>query len=218
MTLPFEPSSNVRQYICFVCGRGFKEFDEFKSHIVDNHEEGREYVLCPLDRCKAPVRDVRSHFKIKHPKEQVPKVGQMKALIWHDVINPNKVKKKKPTFREGYFISEKNGNRPMHYRSGYESSVYESLEKLNEVVSYEVEPFHVNYWFQGQSKSYYPDLMVQFTDGRIEVWEIKPKQQTTLAINDAKWTAVNNYCLSKGWEFKVYTEQGINKLKKGIIL
>lgn len=219
MTLPFEKyDPTVRKYCCFVCGRNFKTIEEYTNHIVEAHEEGREYVRCPLTRCGCPVRDVRAHFKVAHRHEPMPQGKQMKALVWKDQTDAKK-RIKKPTFREGYFISEKNGGKKMHYRSGYESDVYEALEKLNEVMAYDVEPFAVQYFFNGEEKKYFPDLSVHFADGHIEIWEIKPKSQTDLEVNnDAKWPACNNYCLMRGWDFKVITEKGIEKLKKGIIV
>ncbi len=219
MSLPFEKTDpGVRQYCCFVCGRNFKQFEEFKEHIIENHEEGREFVLCPLERCKCPVRDVRAHFRACHKQEKIPTTGQMRVLVWNDVKDPKSKRKRKPTFREGYFVSEKNNGKPMHYRSGYEEEVYKCLENLNEVESYDVEPFPINYWFKGEAKSYFPDLIVHFTDGHTEVWEIKPKNQTTLEVNDAKWTAANNYCMTRNMDFKVLTERGIELLKKGKIV
>jgi uncharacterized C2H2 Zn-finger protein len=218
MTLPFEKyDPNVRKYCCFVCGRNFKTFDEYNNHIIDSHEEGREYVRCPLERCGACIRDVRAHFKAIHKGQPIPQGKQMKSLVWTDQSDRKK-KTKKPTFREGYFVSEKNGGKKMHYRSGYECEVYEALETLNEVAAYDVEPFSVQYFFNGEEKKYFPDLSVQFTDGHVEIWEVKPKSQTDLEVNDAKWIAASNYSLIRGWDFKVITEKGIEKLKKGIIV
>ena len=62
MTLPFD-KTNQKRYQCFVCGHNFYNYEEYKQHITSSHELGREYVLCPLERCKAAVRDVRSHLK-----------------------------------------------------------------------------------------------------------------------------------------------------------
>ena len=102
------PEKNQRKYQCFVCGVQFQDFFEYKQHIIDKHEEGREYVLCPLQRCGAPVRDMRTHFRVKHPSESMPKIKQFKALIWKDFStkHPNG-KTRKPKFREGNYESTK---------------------------------------------------------------------------------------------------------------
>jgi hypothetical protein len=218
MTLPFPKDDHQRRYQCFVCGQTYTSFEEYKQHIIANHEEGREFVVCPLGRCGAPVRDVRLHFKAKHPTEQLPKEGQFKAIIWKDqsAKKDGKLKQKKPRFREGYLISTKNGGKEMHYRSGMECDVYECLEALPDVIGYDVEPFKVQYSFQGEVHEYNPDLRVMFADGRTEIWEIKPANQTHLPKNNAKWTACNQYCQARGYAFMVLTEVGMGKLKQQI--
>ena len=218
MTLPFPKNDGKRKYQCFCCGQTCDDYESYKSHILENHEEGREYVLCPLARCGCPVRCVRTHFKAKHPHEKtIPKTGQMKAIVWKDQsAKGGKLKARRPMFREGYMISNKNGGKEMHYRSGMECEVYECLEAMPEVIGYEVEPFKVQYTFEGNIHEYNPDLKVAFDDGRIEIWEIKPADQTNLPRNSAKWTACNQYCQARGLGFMVLTEVGMGKLKQRI--
>jgi hypothetical protein len=79
--------------------------------------------------------------------------------------------------------------------------------------------------------SYIPDFVIQAKDkiGNIKILmiEIKPKRQTlppkipkrktkgyfnecvTYAVNIAKWTAAEQFCADKHWEFKIMTEQHI---------
>lgn len=217
MTLPFPTDNHVRKYTCFVCGVAFTEFQEYNSHILAEHELSREFVQCPLERCKACVRDLRLHFKVCHANEKIPKVGQMKAMIWKDKnLKTGKMTQQKTKFREGYLTSTKNGGQEMHYRSGMECDVYECLECMPEVISYDVEPFKVQYSFLGEIHEYNPDLKVAFDDGRVEIWEIKPSNQTHLPKNKAKWTACQQYCDARGYNFMVLTEIGMDKLKQKI--
>lgn len=218
MNLPFANDNHQRKYQCFVCGKNYLDFNEFKAHIIESHELGREFIICPLARCGSPVRDLRSHFAAKHPSEkEVPKIGQMKALIWKDQTKKDgKLKQRKPQFREGYLTSTKNGGKQMHYRSGMECDVYECLEAMPEVISYSVEPFKVQYTFEGNMHEYNPDLSIVFADGHTEIWEIKPSNQTHLPKNSAKWAACNQYCEARGYNFMVLTEVGMGKLKAKI--
>lgn len=213
--LPFVKNNNKRKWQCFVCGQSYTDFDGFKSHIIEKHEEGREYIICPLQRCGAPVRDIRSHFKAKHPSEQQPKNIQAKAMIWKDQTSKN-LKTKKPRFRDGYIISNKNGGKEFHYRSGMECEVMECLEAIPEIMAYDVEPFKkgIPYLYKGKVHNYFPDLSIKFIDGKVEIWEIKPASQTDLEVNECKWAAANKYCEARGWEFIVVTEVGLGKLKK----
>lgn len=218
MALPFPKDDHKRKFQCFVCGQAFYEFEEYKAHIIEKHDESREYVICPLERCGAPVRDLRSHWKVKHPSEkQMPKFKQTKALIWkNQTAKEGKLKQRKPKFREGYLVSTKNGGKEMHYRSGMECDVYECLEAMPEVISYSVEPFKVQYTFEGNTHEYNPDLSILFDDGHIEIWEIKPSNQTQLPKNSAKWAACDQHCQSRGYAFMVLTEIGMGKLKQKI--
>lgn len=78
---------------------------------------------------------------------------------------------------------------------------------------------------------YFPDFYIKVKDknGTIKemIWEIKPKKQSiqpkkqsritqryinevvTWGINEAKWKAAEEYCLDRGWQFKVLTEDDI---------
>jgi hypothetical protein len=202
---------------CFVCGRDFNSYEEFKEHIIDEHEEGREYLMCGY--CGAPVRDVRLHYKVKHPGVEMPKDGQMRATVWYDFSGKRKKPQKKvPNFKEGYHASPKNNFQAMHYRSGYEKEVYTLLDEYNDVDSYEVEPQDcvTEYYWDGKMKKYHPDLKVRFKDGRIEVWEIKPSNQTDYPINTAKWDSCAKNMGQRGWTFSVKTEQGIERLKRKV--
>jgi hypothetical protein len=213
--LPFPSDNSVRKFTCFVCGRQYEDFAEFTTHIKEKHEEGRDYIICPLKRCQAPVRDIKMHFKAKHVDEKIPAGIQYKATIWRDFNQKTgKIKVRKPGFREGTFVSSKNGGKELKYRSGYECQVYECLELINDVIAYDAEPFYVDYIFEGTPHKYYPDLSVYFADGRVEIWEIKPQNQTSLDKNKAKWAACQLFCEARGWKFEVITEQGISKIKK----
>ena len=75
---------------------------------------------------------------------------------------------------------------------------------------------------------YFPDFLVKLKtkDNSLKTMmlEVKPKKQTqppepkkrktkqyinevtTWGVNQAKWKAANEYCLDRGWEFKILTE------------
>jgi hypothetical protein len=212
---PFNSQFNDRKYTCFVCGQIFDQYKPFQEHILSTHDEGREFVKCPLKRCQACVRDIRSHFKFAHPSEPIPKSMQMKALIWKN-FNPNTKKAKvKKHFKEGFYESKKNGEK-IHYRSGLECEYYKVLEAMNEVSSYKAEAFEIEYFFEGGMKRYFPDILVIYKDGRREVWEIKPANQQKLPKNQAKWLAAQKFCENRNMPFIVYTEKGLKDLQRKI--
>jgi hypothetical protein len=86
----------------------------------------------------------------------------------------------------------------------------------------------------GKVHRYFPDFVVkvQSKDGKLRtmILEVKPKRQTqapkqqkritkqyinevtTWGVNQAKWKAATDFCLDRGWEFKILTEDhlGLN--------
>jgi hypothetical protein len=157
---------------------------------------------------------MKTHFKAKHPHDQLPAGVMHRSIIWKDHGPKRKGKTQKPRFRSGSFISNKMNGKEMAYKSSWECAVYECLESLPEVLAYWVEPVKIPYLFEGQTHNYLPDLRIQFDDGHIEIWEIKPSEQTSLPINKAKWESAKSYCLARNWDFDVMTEMKIDKLKK----
>jgi len=213
MTLEFGGSSG--KHTCFCCGVQFSDYEEFKSHILDSHEEGRDFVRCPLDHCGAPVRDAKLHMKVKHPRYDMRNFkGQVKALVWQDFSAKGK-KTRKPRFKQGKYESTKTG-RVLGYRSGLEERVYKILDQHEEVVSFYSEPFNINYIHKGQAHKYIPDLFVTFMDGHKEIWEVKPSNQTDLEVNKNKWRAAEDACKVRGWKFEVFTEQRIDRLAQEV--
>lgn len=208
-------NKGLRKWQCFCCGVQYDTYEEFKQHILDDHEEGREFIVCPA--CDAPVRDMRTHFKVKHPARPIPTNVQLRTAIWRDFSSTGKKKKtKKPSFREGNFVSQKMNGAELHYRSGYECEVYELLDMDKDVAAFYAEPFKVPYCYKGEWCDYVPDLRIQYLDGRVEIWEIKPANQTGYEKNKAKWSAMNEHAKHHGWQFTVITEVGIGKLKSKV--
>jgi hypothetical protein len=207
----FQPKDSLRKWTCFVCGEEYENYEIYKDHIIATHEEGREYIKCPT--CEAPVRDMKVHFDAKHPNRVMPKGIQTRVTIWKDFSGR---KHKKPKFKTGHFESKKNNNALLLYRSGYEKEVYELLERDRDVTAYFAESFKVPYNFKGKWHDYVPDLKIQYADGSVEVWEIKPVTQKNLPRNKAKWAAMQAHAEAMGWMFTVITEEGMNKLKQRV--
>lgn len=218
MTLNFEDtgSRNSRSWLCFVCGQKHEDYDTYKSHILEKHVEGREYLKCPA--CDAPVRNMKTHYKVKHPARVFPSGIQHRVTVWYDIKQTKDGKKaraKKPSFRSGEFTSRKCG-RDFHYRSGLEEEFYNLLEEDHDVENWAAEPFKIPYFWNGAWHDYIPDIRINYIDGSTQIWEIKPANQTQLEQNKCKWAAANNYTSNIGWDFVVMTEVGLGKFKTKI--
>jgi hypothetical protein len=106
------------------------------------------------------------------------------------------------------------------YRSSWEVAVMRMCDNNPAIQQWASEPVRIPYRdpLTGKQTVYVPDFLVMFEDKKekkhVELWEIKPANQTALPLNEAKWAACQCYCESRGWSFIVVTEVGIGKLKK----
>jgi hypothetical protein len=122
------------------------------------------------------------------------------------------------------------------YRSSWECKVMSWLDRNDSIVSWASEELIIPYIspVDGRKHRYFPDFLVKVKtrDGLLKtmILEVKPKKQTqrpeqrkrvtkqyinevtTWGVNQAKWKAATEFCLDRGWEFKLLTEEhlGIN--------
>jgi hypothetical protein len=93
-------------------------------------------------------------------------------------------------------------------RSSYETRYVALLEADSEVLSFEYEPFTIDYRYGGITRCYTPDFLVEYAD-RIELVEVKPKRFLDIERNPAKFKAAEEHCIEEGLVFKVVTEDGL---------
>ena len=116
------------------------------------------------------------------------------------------------------------------YRSSWECKVMYLLDRNDDIISWASEELIVPYKSPVDNRfhRYFPDFLVKIRtkDGQLKTWmiEIKPKKQTrepqkpkritkqyinevvTWGVNQSKWKSATEYCLDRGWEFKIMTE------------
>jgi hypothetical protein len=209
MSKSFEDAGNQskRKWMCFVCGRFNEDYEKYKEHIILEHDESREYIICPV--CKAPVRDMKAHFKGKHPARVMPKGLQTRVIVWKDFSPSGKKKRtRRPSALRGEFESKKMG-RCIKYKSRLECDFIGCLERDSDIKAFHYENIKIPYYFQGAWHNYIPDLLVEFIDSSVQIWEIKPANQLDLDQNKAKWASAHNHAANRGWEFNVQTEDGL---------
>lgn len=97
----------------------------------------------------------------------------------------------------GEFFSEKN-KCIIEYESNVEYRFCMYLEYLNDIKKYIQQPIKISYSINGNQKSYYPDFLVLFKDGRCALVEIKPKAHMMIYYNILKYMALQKYCIQKG--------------------
>jgi hypothetical protein len=87
-------------------------------------------------------------------------------------------------------------------KSTYETRYAEILEKDNDVIIFEYEPFDIEYEFEGIKLYYTPDFLVSYLDGHEELIEVKPQKMVVWPKNQAKFSAAKK----SHKFFKVITE------------
>ena len=117
------------------------------------------------------------------------------------------------------------------YRSSWECRVMNWFDQNEDIISWASEELIVPYKspIDNRFHRYFPDFIVKVKtrDGTVKTLmiEVKPKKQTvppepkkrvtkqyvtevtTYGVNQAKWKAAQEYCLDRGWEFKIMTEE-----------
>jgi len=113
-------------------------------------------------------------------------------------------------FNKGKIYSSKM-NKELFFRSSWEEKVIQHLDIDDTVLSFEVEPFSIEYLHKGIMKNYIPDFLIEYNDKKLLV-EVKPEIFVDYEINIDKFQAAQNYCNEKGLAFEVWTEKQIQTL------
>jgi hypothetical protein len=119
------------------------------------------------------------------------------------------------------------------FRSSWERRVMVYLDDHPSIVEWSSEEIIIPYVspIDNRYHRYYVDffLKIKTKDGQTKtmLWEIKPAAQTQQpekkkrvtrqyitevmrwGVNEAKWRAATEYCLDKGWEFRLITEKDL---------
>jgi hypothetical protein len=116
------------------------------------------------------------------------------------------------------------------FRSLWELRVMKYLDENTNILEWASEEIAIPYISPVDNRyhRYFPDFIVRAktSDGgtKTMMLEVKPKKETTepkvqtkktkryltevmtWGVNQAKWSAAREYCLDRGWEFKLITE------------
>ena len=116
-------------------------------------------------------------------------------------------RKRKGHYHTGVHASPKAGD--CKYRSGWELAFMQHLDADVGVSSYEYEKLAIPYVSNvrtGRLRRYFPDFLVQHTDGRRRLVEIKPKKRVQQAAVQKKLKAAQAWCSAHDVSLEVITE------------
>lgn len=121
------------------------------------------------------------------------------------------------------------------YRSSWELHFMQFLDRSPDVIKWNSEEVIIQYYqtLDKKKRRYFIDFFVQFSDGSVYLFEVKPEAQTkipknpkrltestkqrylqelyTYKVNIDKWSAAQEICKKKGWNFKILTEVHLKK-------
>lgn len=117
-------------------------------------------------------------------------------------------KTKKKRYHRGDYVSIKSGD-TYTYRSGWEKKYMVHLDSDSSVTSWTYEQTVIEYISNIRSKKirkYYPDFTVTYSDGHVEVIELKPKRKLNQSLVKKKIEAGNSWCAARGMTYRIITE------------
>jgi hypothetical protein len=123
-------------------------------------------------------------------------------------------KRRRSHYKRGSYASIKGGI--CKYRSGWELAYLQYLDNLPEVVSFQYEKiviFYVSNQRTGKLRKYYPDIFIEYVDGRKELVEIKPAKRLDRLVVRKKLAAAELWCSAHGVTLKVITEHHLKPLR-----
>jgi len=89
------------------------------------------------------------------------------------------------------------------------------LDSLIDVSTWSYEQTVIEYISNIRTKKirrYYPDFTVTFSDGHVEVLEVKPKRKLEQAAVKKKAVAAQSWCDKMGYTYKIITEVEMKSL------
>ena len=135
----------------------------------------------------------------------------------------------KGRFKPKHYKKYKGDPTKVIYRSMWELRFMKYCDKNDSILEWSSEEIVIPYRsIDNKVHRYYPDFWIKYKqyDGKMiqEIIEVKPKSQCkrpskkgkhygkylrearTYAINEAKWDAAREYCLDRGYKFRILTE------------
>jgi hypothetical protein len=87
----------------------------------------------------------------------------------------------------------------VQFESLLEYTFLQKLEHADEVVTYQEQPFRIEYKHRGVARVYIPDVFFILRDGRGVLVEIKRRAAMVLQENMLKWPVLRDFCKREGY-------------------
>lgn len=113
----------------------------------------------------------------------------------------------------GLYFSNKLGCE-IGYMSTYEKIAFEILDSDPSIESYAPQPFGIEYNYEGRQRTYNPDVLIYYRDGRKAIVEVKPKLLLEKPLNKAKLEALRDFCRQRDFGFEIWDEDVLESKTK----
>lgn len=137
--------------------------------------------------------------------EKFYKSGGAFGHMWsHHEDYPNLKNIGFPYSERGSYESPKGGL--VKYQSSWEKFYCKSLDVNDSVLKYYSQPFFIPYEYENKLHRYRPDVLVYYTNGKIDLIEIKPLCFVDDEIVQLKANAAKEFCRRNNYEYRILTE------------
>jgi len=178
---------------------GKKHTNESKQKISDHHIE----TGCALG-------ERNGMWGRKHTAESREKmsIGQARSYV-----NETRKPYGRNGHRTGKYTSAKM-NVNMHYRSSWERAFMIWCDFSDEVLEFQYEPFSIVYWDSLKHKRrYIPDFLVNYSDCRQVLYELKPKAFVNSKAALLKAAAAREHCVQNGIDcYQILTREQLEEM------
>lgn len=145
---------------------------------------------------------------LRQRKAENPLVGEKNGM-WgrkHKVSSRNAMSeaqsmmlltgKKRPyggNSKKGEYVSSKTGKQHF-FKSGWELALMKWFDMAPNIEMWDYECVRIPYYYNEHKRWYVPDFLVTYSDGHLELWEVKPKEFMTSEKNVLKTEAAQAWC------------------------
>lgn len=131
------------------------------------------------------------------------------------IKKPIRRRKKRRHYKTGIHNSPKCSS-PIHYRSGWELTVAQTLDNNPDVISYEYESLQIPYVVAGKRHDYCPDFIIAYKSGKRVIVEVKRQDKLSNRVVVAKAVAARRWITEQnnGWTYEIWTDAVVEAFKK----
>lgn len=158
-----------------------------------HHSEESKEKLREAKKLNPPTGEKNGMFGRSHTKEAREKMSESNSL---GIISGSRKTYGKNGHVRGEY--ETKTKKIHHYRSSWELATMEHLDVNPNVSSWDYECIRIPYYYENNKRWYVPDFLIEFSDGRKEIWEIKPKELIDTTANKLKTEAALKFCPENG--------------------